>query len=73
METVTTYVNRNWRMKVSGQNEGKRVHKLVGVSGLIEIVGMDLFFKMVLKAKEKAEDKVVFKLRRGLLVTFYSK
>jgi len=73
METVTTYVNRNWKLKVSGRNAGNRVHKLVGVSGLIEMVGMDLFFKMVLKARDKEEDKVVFKLRRGLVVTFYSK
>lgn len=73
METVTTYVNRNWKLKVSGRNEGNRVHKLVGVSGLIELVGMDLFFKMVLKARDKEKDKVVFKLRRGLVVTFYSK
>ena len=63
-------MNRNWRMKVSGRNDGKKVHKLVGVYGLVELVGMDLFFKMVLKARDKAEDKVVFRLRRGLVVTF---
>ena len=37
----TTFINRNYRIKVYGVDiEGKRINKLVGVSGLIELVGI---------------------------------
>ena len=37
----TTFINQNYRIKVYGVDvEGKRINKLVGVSGLIELVGI---------------------------------
>lgn len=40
----TREINRNFRIKVSGvDGEGNKVHKLVGVSGAIALIGVEMF------------------------------
>lgn len=67
-------INRNYRIKVSGVDaQGNRVHKLVGVSGIIELIGVEMLNKLLKRAFSCLEDVCVCKLRRGLKVSFYSK
>lgn len=69
----TMEINRNFKIKVSGIDNGKKIHSLVGVSGLIKVVGdTELVNSMLDKAFSKGLDKVERKLRRGLKVTFYA-
>lgn len=71
---TTTYINRNFRLKVSGRdNDNQPINKLVGVSGLIELIGEDLINKFVQRALNSGKDKTKCCLRRGLRVTFYIK
>jgi hypothetical protein len=70
----TKQINRNFRIKVSGvDSNGNRVHKLVGVSGAIELIGVELLNKFVKRAFDSMQDVCVCKLRRGLKVSFYIK
>ncbi len=70
----TSYINRNYRIKVSGiDNEGNRVHKLVGVKGMIDLIGVDFANKFLDRAENCLEDSCCCKLRRGIKVTFYNK
>lgn len=72
MDYTTTYINRNYLIKVYGfDNEGKRINKLLGVSGLIALVGVELANKFVTRAERDRLDKTVCKLRRGLKVSLY--
>lgn len=71
---TTTEINRNFRIKVAGiDGNGKRINTLVGVSGLIKLIGEDLFNKFVKRAFDCMLDVCVCKLRRGLKVSFYNK
>lgn len=70
---TTTEINRNFKIKVYGTNNGTKVDKAVGVSGLIREIGdYEIVNSMIEKAFNKGADKVICKLRRGLKVTFYS-
>lgn len=67
-------INQNFRMKVYGRNEeGKKVDTLMGVSGLILLIGVEMMNKQLDRAFKSKEDKCVCKLRRGLQVTYYVK
>lgn len=69
---TSKFINKNFRIKVSGiDNEGNRINKLVGVSGLLNLIGETLADKFVTRALKA--DKVKCCLRRGLRVTFYVK
>lgn len=69
-----TFINNNFRMKVYGVDEnGNRINKLVGVTGLIALIGIELFNKFIDRALNAGLDKVVCKLRRGIQVSFYAK
>lgn len=73
LDYSTKEINANFKIKVSGVSAGIKVHKLVGVSGLIDLVGdNELVNTLLKKAFDKGLDKVEHKLRRGLKVTFYS-
>ena len=74
-EMNVTNINRNFRIKVYGMVNGVKVNKLVGVSGLLEILGgsVEKLVKMVLRALNAAADKCRCKLYGGAAVTFYSK
>lgn len=68
----TSEINRNFKIKVFGFVDGKKVNMLVGVSGLLRIVGdVDLAERMIGRAFRSMEDKCECKLRRGVKVTFY--
>lgn len=71
----TTTINRNFRIKVNGLVNGVKVNKLVGVSGLLEILGgcWDKLVKFVLRAFNSMTDKTACKIYGGATVTFYSK
>ena len=74
MNYSTKTINSSFRIKVSGTSFGRKVNVLVGVSGLYRIVGDNIVVEnLIEKAFKKGEDKVIFKLRRGLKITFYSK
>lgn len=71
---TTREINRDWRIKVSGFNtEGKKLNTLVGVSGLLTLIGVELMNKFLNRAYACEEDACVCKLRRGLKITFYNK
>lgn len=68
---TTREINRNFKMKVNGIVDGKKVNVLVGVAGLIRLVGVEMANKMFKRAFATAQDKQICKLRRGIKVTFY--
>lgn len=74
MNYETTFINRNFLLKVYGYNEaGERINRLVGVSGLIALIGIDLVNKFIDRALNSGNDATKCKLRRGLQVTLYVK
>ena len=66
-------INRNFRIKVNGIVDGKKINKLVGVKGLIELIGVEMANKMLRRAFNGTDDKTVCKLRRGIKISFYIK
>jgi hypothetical protein len=65
-------VNKNFKIKVYGHKEdGIKVDTLVGVSGLILLIGVELANKTISRAFKSREDKCVCKLRRGMKITYY--
>ena len=71
---TTKFINQNFRIKVYGRDEyGKKINTLMGVSGIIAMIGEELFFKFVQRALDCMLDKCVCKLRRGLVVSLYVK
>ena len=72
MEYTTTYINRNYLIKVYGLDvEGKRINKLVGVSGLVALIGVELATKFIDRAEKAAAECGMCRLRRGLKVSLY--
>lgn len=72
---TTKEINSNFKIKVSGVNfDGQRIHKLVGVRGLVELVGVELANSLLERSFNACanSDKSVCKLRRGLKITFYN-
>ena len=71
---TTKFINSNFRLKVFGlDNAGKKINRLVGVSGLLALIGFDLLNKFISRALRAGLDACVCKLRRGLKVTLYAK
>lgn len=74
MKYSTTWINNNFRIKVYGRDaEGKKINSLYGVSGIIELIGTELFAKFLERAIKSMQDVCVCKLRRGLQVSLYVK
>ena len=70
----TARINLDYRIKVAGiDNNGNKINTLVGVSGLLNLIGVELANKLLGRASPRMEDNCYCKLRRGLRVTFYSK
>lgn len=68
----TRQINGNYKIKVSGTYDGKKVNTLVGVSGLIKMVNdIELTNRLLDRAFNCLEDKCVCKLRRGIKISFY--
>lgn len=70
---TTKEINHNFRIKINGIVDGKKVNKLVGVKGLIELIGVEMANKMLRRAFNGTDDKTVCKLRRGIKISFYAK
>ena len=73
MKYLTTRINADFWIKAYGWNNGEKVDRLVGVTGLINLVGTELANKFLERAYASGGDKQICKLRRGLKITFYSK
>lgn len=70
---LKTEVNKHFKVKVySCCDKGKTVNSLRGYSGLVDLIGRDLAHKMILNALNDLGDRRIYKLRRGLKITFYS-
>lgn len=69
---TTREINRNYKIKVAGLVDGSKVNTVVGVSGLLELVGVEMANKLLDRAFRCMDDKQVCKLRRGLKITFYA-
>ena len=68
----TKEINKTFKIKVNGINfEGDKLNIAVGVSGLNNLVGVELANNLLDRAFDTKGDKCVCKLRRGLKVTFY--
>lgn len=68
----TREINRDFKIKVYGYTEeGIKVDRLVGVSGLVLLIGVEHANKQIERAYKSGQDKCVCKLRRGLKVTYY--
>lgn len=71
---TTKFINSNFRIKVFGRDEnGKKINTLMGVSGIIRLIGEELFYKFIQRALDCMMDCCVCKLRRGLKVSLYVK
>lgn len=68
---TTKEINRNFRIKINGIVDGKKVNKLVGVKGLIELIGVEMANKLLRRAFRCVKDAEHCKLRRGLKISFY--
>jgi len=73
MKYDTAFINRNFRLKVYGTLDEKRINTLVGVSGLIALIGIELANKVIDRALKSKGDYTHCKLRRGILITLYNK
>ncbi|MCJ7447959.1 MAG: ribosomal large subunit pseudouridine synthase B [Bacteroidales bacterium] len=73
MKVNSKFINQNWKIKVSGFTGKEKIHSLIGVAKLINIIGVNLTETIVIKADEKGIDKVTFRFRRGMKITLYSK
>lgn len=70
---TTSEINRNFKIKVHTTNKyGKNLNTLVGVSGLIKLIGVDMVNKFVQRSFNTMDDRTICKLRSGVRVTFYS-
>ena len=69
----TSEINRNFKIKISGIVNDKKVNTLVGVSGLIRMLdgAIDLINRLLNRAFNCMGDVCVCKLRRGVKVSFY--
>lgn len=71
---TSKFINANFRIKVFGRDEnGKKINTLMGVSGIIRLIGEELFYKFIQRALDCMMDVCVCKLRRGLQVSLYVK
>lgn len=70
---TTAEINRNFKIKVFGVVNGKKINTLVGVSGLLNLLdgAVDLMNRLLDRAFNSKGDKCVCKLRRGLQISFY--
>lgn len=65
-------INRNFKIKVSGIIDEKKINTLVGVSGLLRLVDdVELTNRLLDRAFNSREDRCICRLRRGLRIGFY--
>ena len=70
VELTTKFINRNFRIKVNGNVNGQKVNKLVGVTGLLELLGnsIEKLIKFVLRAMNSRQMRVQDIRRRNSYV-----
>lgn len=66
-------INREFRIKVYGFFNGRKVDHLVGISGLTALIGLNNSVAAFDRAMNSMDDKCQCKFRRGVSVTFYRK
>lgn len=68
-------INRDWRILVNWPKNAEhgRIRYLVGVSGLVRVVGVELATKLVSRAYASKSDVFTSSLRRGVSISFYNK
>ena len=72
LKYTTREINANYKIKVSGLFDGKKVNTLVGVSGFLKMVNdIELCNRLLGRAFACIDDKCVCKLRRGIKISFY--
>ena len=72
LKYTTRNINHNFKIKVAGNYEGRKVNTLVGVTGLVKMVGdIDLTNRLLDRAFATMDDVCVCKLRRGIKISFY--
>ena len=72
LKYTTREINANYKIKVSGLFDGKKINTLVGVSGLLRMVGdIELTNRLLDRAFNDMTDCCVCKLRRGIKISFY--
>ena len=72
LKYTTREINGNYKIKVSGLYDGKKVNTLVGVSGFLKMVNdIELCNRLLDRAFNDMSDCCVCKLRRGLKISFY--
>lgn len=73
MDYTTAQINRHFKIKVYGVDpEGRKINTLVGVSGLLRLIGVEMANKLLRRAFACLLDVCVCKLRRGLKISFYN-
>ena len=73
MTYTSRQINRDFRLKVFGFLNGKKINMLVGVSGLLNLIGEELMEKQIARAYRSGKDVCVCKLRRGIQISYYAK
>lgn len=72
LKYTTREINGNYKIKVSGLFDGKKINTLVGVSGFMRMVNdVELCNRLLDRAFNCPLDKCVCKLRRGIKISFY--
>lgn len=72
LDYTVTEINMNFKIKINGINfSGKKMNTLVGVSGLIKLIGIEMANTLLKRAFKSTDDSCICKLRRGLKVSFY--
>lgn len=75
LDYTTKEINSTFKIWAYGYNHnGIKIDTLIGVSGLIQLIGIDLTNTLVGRAFNETinSDKAICKLRRGLKITFYN-
>lgn len=76
MQNLDKFLNVDFRIVIDYDKPNKvRKEKrhLIGRRGLIELVGMELYQKIILRAYRGKSEKITIRLRRGASIIFYRK
>lgn len=73
MTYTTTTINANFRIKVFGIVDGKKINQLFGCSGVARLIDGEMFDRLTCRAFRCKDDVCHCRLRRGLKVSFYAR
>lgn len=76
MANLDKFINTDFRIVIDYDNvKGARKEKrhLIGRSGLQNVLGMDLYIRVVNRAYRAKTEKITIRLRRGATIIFYRK